>query len=175
MRHPLMHVALSAATLSAKNRIGRRSLVSLAAALAMFMISCTSDQTSSASVAGTWSAAIGNVTGMFEGDSATCHGTAPTTLTLTQAGKTVGGTFNGGELDCTQPSGTLAISLDTGTVANGTVNGNAIAFDLSSAPGTVPIHISGTVAGNVMSGAISFHDAAHNSALDGVWSAEKQP
>jgi hypothetical protein len=112
---------------------------------------------------------------MFGGDSATCHGTVPTTLTLTQAGKTVGGTFSGGEIDCTQPSGSLEISLETGTVANGTVNGNAIAFDLTSAPGAIPIHLSGTVAGDAMSGAISFHDGAHNSALDGVWTAEKQP
>lgn len=175
MRHPLMHVSLSAATPSAGNRINRRPLVTLAAVLAMFMMSCKSDQISPASVAGTWSAAIGNATGLFGGDSATCHGTVPTTLTLTQAGKTVGGTFNGGEIDCTQPSGSLEISLETGTVANGTVNGNVIAFDLSSAPGAIPIHLSGTVAGNAMSGAISFRDAAHNSALDGVWTAEKQP
>lgn len=175
MRHPLMHVSFSAATLSAGNRINRRPLVTLAAVLAMFMMSCKSDQISPASVAGTWSAAIGNATGMFEGDSATCHGTVPTTLTLTQAGKTVGGTFSGGEIDCTQPSGSLEISLEAGTVANGTVNGNAIAFDLSSAPGAIPIHLSGTVAGNTMSGAISFRDVVNNSAIDGVWTAEKQP
>lgn len=124
----------------------------------------------SASVEGSWSASVSNMTG----GGATCSTTSPIQATLRQTGSTFTGSYSSGVLTCTTPTESFSASTGSGPVINGQVSGENVTFDL----GTPAFHHTGILEGTAMSGTAEwlydFGNPLGVVTLSGNWSATKQ-
>jgi hypothetical protein len=124
-----------------------------------------------ASVNGSWSLSITNMTG----GGAQCSTTSPIQLTLQQSTTTFTGSYGGGGvLSCTAPFGSFSAATGSGSVINGQITGNQVSFDIGSAN----FHHAGTVTGSTMAGTATWTfdegSAGTLGALTGSWTATKQ-
>ena len=124
-----------------------------------------------ASVDGSWSLSITNMTG----GGAQCSTTSPIQLTLQQSTTTFTGTYGGGGvLTCTAPLGSFSAATGSGSVINGQVSGHQVSFDI----GSENFHHAGTVTGSTMTGTAtwSFDEGSAGTLgeLTGSWTATKQ-
>jgi hypothetical protein len=135
----------------------------------LLVLGCGGDDSTgpSASVAGTWTASMTNMSG----SGVSCSSTSPTTLTITQSNATFSGSYSGGELTCSGPGGTVSEFVGSGTILNGTLNGNDVSMDLN----TPDFHLDGTVSGNSMSGIARWEVdvGAQTVVLNGNWGAAR--
>ena len=143
--------------------------------LLVWILACGGDDDGTgpgfASVNGSWSLSITNMTG----GGAQCSTTSPIQLTLQQSTTTFSGTYGGGGiLTCTAPIGSFSAAAGSGSVINGQISGNQVSFDI----GSENFHHSGTVTGSTMAGTATWTfdegSAGTLGALNGNWTATKQ-
>jgi hypothetical protein len=124
-----------------------------------------------ASVNGSWSLSITNMTGA----GAQCSTGSPIQINLQQSTTTFNGTYGGGGLlTCTAPFGSFSAATGSGSVLNGQISGSQISFDLGSAD----FHQVGTVSGSSMTGTATWTfqsgSAGTLGMLTGSWTATRQ-
>lgn len=112
----------------------------------LILLACGDNGTgpSTASVTGTWSGSVSNMSG----SGISCSSTEATQSTLDQSGTSFSGSYTGGTVFCSGPGGGTTVPIGSGSVINGTVNGSSVIFDLD----TPDSHFAGTMSGNSMSG-----------------------
>ena len=123
---------------------------------------------STANVAGSWTAALTNMSG----SGITCNSTAPTALSINQQGEAFSGSYSGGEVTCMGPGGTASDFIGSGTILNGSLNGNSVSMDLD----TPDFHLNGSVNGNSMSGSARMVldlGGGQSIVLNGQWGAAR--
>jgi hypothetical protein len=128
----------------------------------------STDEPSTASVAGTWLLTLSN----FRGGGFTCN--ALESIELSQSGNSFSGTFSLRDAECRGPGSSGGL-IEGASIEDGVVTGSRISFIFDGSPGS---HFSGTVAadGRSMSGngamAADFDD--RQVSVSGTWVAEKQ-
>ena len=141
-------------------------------ALLVFLTACGGDDSNdpgSISIDGQWNASLSNMSG----SGLTCSSTAPTQITLDQAGTNFAGSYSGGQLTCSGAGGSSSGAVGTGAIINGTISGSSVDFFLD----TQDSHFVGTVNGNSMSGTATWQanlgPLVGTVTLNGNWTAAR--
>src|SRR5215210_1392940 len=99
-------------------------------ALLVLVTACGDDSNDpgNISIDGQWNASLSNMSG----SGITCSSTAPTQITLDQAGTNFAGSYSGGELTCAGAAGSGSAPVGTGAIINGTISGSTVNFFLDT-------------------------------------------